>query len=244
MTDHGLSPWSAPFVAIDVETTGLDSDPTARVVELAAVRFEDGRPTDRRVATRINPGMPIPAEATAIHGITDADVSGAPTFAEAWPHVVALYDSDFVSTVAYSAAFDRAFASSEVLRASLGKPPLGLCRPWIDPLVWIRKVDRYVRGAGRHRLAATCARRGIVLEQAHAAEDDAIAAGLLWVQLEREIRIVVHEPATHVAVLRVQSALAEDQERDFAEWQRKTIGQGLVAFFTRLRALRAVERAA
>lgn len=241
MTDHGLSPWSAPFVAIDVETTGLDSDPTARVVELAAVRFEDGRPTDRRVATRINPGMPIPAEATAIHGITDEDVRAAPTFAEAWPHVVALYDSDFVSTVAYSAAFDRAFASSEVLRASLGKPPLG---PWIDPLVWIRKVDKFVRGAGRHRLAATCARRGIVLEQAHAAEDDAIAAGRLWLALEREVRGIVGTPCTHVAVLRVQSALAEVQERERAEWQQKTIGQGLVAFFTSLRALRAAERAA
>ena len=220
MSDHGLSPWSAPFVAIDVETTGLDSDPTARVVELAAVRFVGGVVVDG-YSTRINPGIPIPAEAIAIHGITDEDVRAAPSFADVWPSVVALYDSDFVSTVAYSAAFDRAFARRESIFAELPKPPLGLCRPWLDPLVWIRKIDRFVRGAGRHKLAVTCARRGIALDKAHSAEADAIATGLLWVQLEREIRIVVHEPATHVAVLRVQSALAEDQERDFAEWRAR-----------------------
>lgn len=75
-----------------------------------------------------------------------------------------------------------------------------------------------MKGTGRHKLTATCERRGIALVNAHAASDDAIAAGMLWLQLEREVRVIVHEPATHVAVLRVQGALAEKQEVDFQRW--------------------------
>lgn len=213
-----LGPWGAPFVVIDVETTGLDSDPAARVVEIAAVRF-DGRKPGVRFATRVNPGVPITAEAGAVHGITDADVADAPTFADVWPRIVALYDSPHVSTVAYSAAFDREFARREVLLASAPPPPLGLRRPWFDPLVWIREADRFVKGQGRHKLAATCARRRIALGTAHAAESDALAAGLLWLQLEREVRAFLGPGAvTHTTVLRMQSALAAEQDRRHAEF--------------------------
>jgi DNA polymerase-3 subunit epsilon len=213
------SPWLAPFVVIDVESTGLDSDPDARVVELAAILFVSGKPTGRRVATRINPGMPIPAEATAIHGISDADVIGAPTFAEAWAFVVELYDTDDTATIAYSAAFDREFARREVARARIARPPLGLRRPWIDPLVWVRHFDRYVKGSGRHKLAATCARRKVELVKAHAAEDDAIAAGLLWMQLEPEVRSCIGtRPHGVREVLRLQSVLATEQDARHAAW--------------------------
>lgn len=213
------SPWVAPFVVIDVETTGLDTDPAARVVEIAAILFVGGVPTDRRVATRVNPGCPIPPEATAIHGITDADVADAPTFAEVWPRIVELYDSGDTSTLAYSAAFDREFARREVGLAGSARPPFGLRRPWIDPLVWVRHFDRYTKGAGRHKLTATCERRKVVLVKAHAAEDDAIAAGLLWVQLEREVRSCLGErPHGIREILRVQSALAKEQDERYAEW--------------------------
>ncbi len=241
--------WGGAFVAVDVETTGLDTDPEARVVELAAVLFENGQPTDRRVSTRINPGMPIPPEATTIHGITDADVANAPTFVEAWPRVVALYDTDHTNTLAYSAAFDRAFVRREVSLAGIARPPLGLRRPWIDPLVAIRHFDRYVKvdktpGAkGRHTLLVTCARRNVELVKAHAAEDDAIAAGLLWVSMEREIRDMWTAAGSIVGWLRIQSALAEQQEKDWQDYQRRLIGQGLVAFFEALRALSLCEAA-
>jgi DNA polymerase-3 subunit epsilon len=212
------SPWSLPFVVIDVETTGLDTDPEARVVELAAVLFVNGAPTDRRVSTRINPGRPIPPEATAIHGISDADVADAPTFTEVWPRVEALYDSDFTATIAYSATFDREFARREVTRAALPRPPLGLRRPWIDPLVFVRHFDRYARGTGRHKLTATCERRGITLVKAHAAEDDAIAAGLLWLALEEEMRGAWKGATSHLGVVRIQTHLAIDQDARHAAY--------------------------
>ena len=62
-----------PLVFFDLETTGLDTR-RDRIVELALIRFmPDGEEIER--TRRFNPEMPIPPEATAIHGITDADVA-------------------------------------------------------------------------------------------------------------------------------------------------------------------------
>jgi DNA polymerase III subunit epsilon len=67
-----------PLAVIDVETTGVNTA-SDRVVQIATLRVEpDGR-SDLRSAL-INPGVPIPAEATAIHGISDADVADEPPF--------------------------------------------------------------------------------------------------------------------------------------------------------------------
>lgn len=226
-----LTPWDLPFVVFDVETTGLvhtrpdadESTPLDRVVELAAIRFDAGEVT-ARVHARLNPGRPIPAEATAIHGIGDADVQEAPAFSEVWPQIVALYDSPFVSTVAYNAEFDRAFARVEVATASLDVKPLGL--PWIDPLVFVRKFDRFVKGSGRHKLGATCARRGVALDNAHSAEADAIAAGKLWIAMKREVCALMRGAVNVTSVLRMQSALAEAQERDFAAYKARMAAKG------------------
>lgn len=67
-----------PLVAFDLETTGLDIN-TDRIVEISCIKLSpDG---SREVKTkRINPTIPIAAAATAVHGITDADVQDAPTF--------------------------------------------------------------------------------------------------------------------------------------------------------------------
>ena len=69
-----------PLVVFDLEATGLNKR-TDRIVSLALVRYE---PSGRiaQVNYLLNPGIPIPEEATAIHGIADADVQGAPSFAE------------------------------------------------------------------------------------------------------------------------------------------------------------------
>lgn len=69
-----------PIAFIDTETTGTDVS-TDRVVDIAIVRVEpDG--TTTRCVSRVNPGVPIPAGATKVHGISDDDVKEAPTFKE------------------------------------------------------------------------------------------------------------------------------------------------------------------
>lgn len=67
-----------PIAFFDLETTGIDPL-RDKIVEIALVRVE---PDGGREATtrRINPERPIPASATAVHGITNEDVSGAPAF--------------------------------------------------------------------------------------------------------------------------------------------------------------------
>ncbi len=68
-----------PLAFLDLETTGLDirSD---RIVELAIIRISPQGDVLERVR-RFNPGIPIPAEATAVHGIADEDVADKPPFA-------------------------------------------------------------------------------------------------------------------------------------------------------------------
>jgi DNA polymerase-3 subunit epsilon len=79
-----------PLAFLDLETTGRDPR-TDRIVELAVIKFAtaedptrfrhfkaDGQPV--RFCHRLDPTIPIPAGATDVHGITDADVVGMPTF--------------------------------------------------------------------------------------------------------------------------------------------------------------------
>lgn len=66
------------IVVLDTETTGRG--PSADVVEIAWVVIDEHLEVLDEVATLIDPGRPIPAEATEVHGITDEMVAGAPTF--------------------------------------------------------------------------------------------------------------------------------------------------------------------
>jgi DNA polymerase III subunit epsilon len=86
MTENPIPPLPArlrldrPLVVFDLEATGLNKR-TDRIVAIALVRYEPVG-TAEQVSYLLNPGIPIPEEATAIHGIADADVKDAPTFAE------------------------------------------------------------------------------------------------------------------------------------------------------------------
>lgn len=69
-----------PVVFLDLETTGINIV-TDRIVEIALLKINlDG--TEEEKLLRINPEMPIPEEASSIHGIYDDDVKDAPTFKE------------------------------------------------------------------------------------------------------------------------------------------------------------------
>lgn len=76
-----------PLIVFDLETTGVN--PTRdRIVQLSLIKIQpDG--TETEWETYVNPGTPIPPEATAIHGITDARVAGAPTFRQVAPVILA-----------------------------------------------------------------------------------------------------------------------------------------------------------
>ncbi len=77
---HGRLKLSRPLAVYDIEATGL-SVIDDRIVELAVIKLQlDGTRLSR--VWRVHPGRPIPREATAVHGITDADVEDCPPFAD------------------------------------------------------------------------------------------------------------------------------------------------------------------
>jgi DNA polymerase III alpha subunit (gram-positive type) len=157
---------TVPIAFVDFETTGLRPG-IDQAVEVGIARFERGQLVAQR-GSLLDPGTAIPAEASEIHGITDAMVSGKPTIAQwfAQDDTRALLSD--AQPAAYNAGFDRWFC-----------PPWALADwtwPWLDTLTLVRIVDRYVRGAGRHKLTNACARHRVPLLSAHRADDDARAA--------------------------------------------------------------------
>ena len=69
-----------PIVFLDIESTGINIA-TDRIVEIALLKIPPAGQSETRVY-RLNPGIPIPAEASAIHGISDDDVRDCPSFRE------------------------------------------------------------------------------------------------------------------------------------------------------------------
>jgi DNA polymerase-3 subunit epsilon len=105
------------FAAIDFETAHTDADSACA---LAVVRVE-GEAIVARDVRLIRPPRREPFMFTEIHGLTWADVAGAPRFAEVWPELSPLLDGvDFIA--AHNARFDRRVLAASLARSG-GQPP-------------------------------------------------------------------------------------------------------------------------
>ncbi|WP_040887516.1 3'-5' exonuclease [Zavarzinella formosa] len=165
---------SRPLVFLDTETTGRDAAHD-RIIEFGAIRLVPSQPPQVR-HTRLNPGLPIPSGATAVHGITDGDVADCPRFAMAAPALFRfLADADLAG---YNVAFDLRFLQAEFGRCGLDLSLEG--RAILDPMqIFHRREPRNLAAAVRFY----CQRP---LEGAHSAlADAAAAAAVLEAQLER-----------------------------------------------------------
>ncbi len=99
-------------IVMDTETTGLDPATGDRIVEIGALELVNHVPTGRTYHQYINPGIPMPAEAFAVHGISDDDLADKPRFAE-----VAQAFLDFIeggTLVIHNAPFDIKFLNAEL----------------------------------------------------------------------------------------------------------------------------------
>lgn len=105
-----------PLVVFDTETTGVNPR-TDRIVEIACVKIHpDGHREDW--VRRLNPGMPIPAASSAIHGIRDEDVQGLPTFRDVAAELAGFLDGCDLG--GYNiAGFDLPALRIEFLRAGI-----------------------------------------------------------------------------------------------------------------------------
>ncbi len=95
---------AVPTIVLDTETTGLNPADD-RIVQIGAVRLAGGQIADDvAFDVLINPGLPIPAQSTSIHGICDADVAGAERFAAVMPRLARWHGQSLM--VGYSIGFD------------------------------------------------------------------------------------------------------------------------------------------
>ncbi|MBL7753279.1 MAG: 3'-5' exonuclease [Chitinophagaceae bacterium] len=105
-----------PIACVDLETTGV-SITQDRIVEISIVKvFPDGKKDIK--TRRINPTIPIPPEATAVHGISDEDVAGEPTFKELANGIKQFLDNCDLCGF-NSNKFDFPILTEEFLRAGL-----------------------------------------------------------------------------------------------------------------------------
>ncbi|MEU8526618.1 MULTISPECIES: 3'-5' exonuclease [Streptomyces] len=204
-----------PLVGFDLETTGTDPL-EARIVTASVVAVEGGRVVGQR-DWLADPGIRIPEQASAIHGISSerAAAEGRPVreVAEEIAETLTGYWNRGVPVVAYNAAFDLTLLSAELRRHGLpslgdrlGGAPTG---PVVDPYTIDRSVDRYRRG--KRTLEAVCAEYGVVLDAAHQAAADALAA----------VRVAVAIAERHAAVAALTPAELHTRQigwyRDWAE---------------------------
>ncbi|MFE1249597.1 3'-5' exonuclease [Streptomyces sp. NPDC058735] len=201
------------LIGFDLETTGTDPR-EARIVTGAVVEVSGGESMGRR-EWLADPGVPIPEDAVAVHGISNerAAAEGGPAdqVADALADVLTTYWKAGVPVVAYNATFDLTLLTAELRRHGLpslrdrlgGADPA----PVIDPYTIDRRVDRYRRG--KRNLEAVCAEYGVVLGTAHDALADALAAARLACAIaDRHPKIAALGPA----------ALHRSQIEWYAQW--------------------------
>jgi DNA polymerase III subunit epsilon len=196
---------------VDVETTGRDAS-VDRVVELGIAVGRRGEIV-ARYNWLVNPGMPIPAEAMAVHHITDEMVADKPRF-ETIAHEIAQALRGCIPA-AYNALFDRAFLMGEFSRAKAdgsGVPALARETEWLDPLVWARDIQSDEKSRA---LGDVAARLGVALEKAHRAQDDAEAALRVMYALSKDPRM----PRAYGALVQEQRRLSQAQADARRMWR-------------------------
>ena len=152
------------YIALDLETTGLDADRDA-IIEVAAVKFRDDEVLDT-FSTFVKPGRHIPREITDLTGICDDDVAGAPGLHEVLPRLVRFVGQWPI--VGHSVGFDLKFLRrhSRLIENEL--------------LDTFELASVLLPHAERYSLSILAEMMGIKIEQAHRALDDAQATHRLF----------------------------------------------------------------
>ena len=161
-------------VVFDTETTGLDPT-TDRIVQIASVRIARGRLTGERFDTLVDPGRPIPPGSTAVHGITDTMVAGAPDMTAAL--TAFRHFAEDAVLVAHNAPFDMGF-----LRRAAPETGAHFDNPVLDTVLLSAMVWG---GSAPHSLDALVERLDIVIppEDRHTAMGDTIATAQAYLRL-------------------------------------------------------------
>lgn len=178
------------YVAIDTETTGLrySSD---EIIDIAAIRFRDFYPV-AKFSFLLAPKKPIPEEATKINHITNEMVEGQPNFQQVAEALLRFIGDD--DLVGHNLPFDLKFIvhyGADVTTTkrkyydtmALAQKNVKKARMKWDKEWEVYVEDIYSEGVSNYKLETLCRYLGIINKDAHRAESDAMAAGMLFQKL-------------------------------------------------------------
>ncbi|MEO6942523.1 MAG: exonuclease domain-containing protein [Terrimesophilobacter sp.] len=220
MTDNSeVHRWYDALGVFDLETTGIDVA-TSRIVSANVSVLDAGGEIVERTDWLADPGVEIPPQASAVHGIT---TERAQREGRAAVDVVAEIVSAITSIlsrglplVVYNAPYDISLLRHEAVRH--GVEPLRNPSPIIDPLVIDKAMDQFRRG--KRTLEAAAAEYGVELMDAHDAGADAIAAGRVAQAIAR--RNLDRLSVSALELHGLQVGWSAQQSASFAEYMRRT----------------------
>ena len=157
-------PRTTHVIVFDTETTGREYD--ARIVEIAMAKvcLADGAITSAR-SQMVDPGRPIPREASQIHGVTDALVRGKPSIGPVLANALRLVERSGLVMVAHNATFDLARIRYEAQRCDVALPGT-------IPVYCSLEASRKLHKAVGHALGVVAERYGVKVADAHRALGD------------------------------------------------------------------------
>ncbi|MFI9615552.1 3'-5' exonuclease [Streptomyces sp. NPDC052023] len=172
--------YEGPLAAFDTETTGVDVE-TDRIVSAALVVQDAPGTRPRMHHWLVNPGVPVPAEATAVHGLTEDHLARNGRWPAPVMHEIATELAEQAGTgrplVVMNAPFDLTLLDRELRRhraSSLSRWFESVPLLVLDPRVLDKHLDRYRKG--RRTLTDLCEHYGVPLDGAHDAAADAMAS--------------------------------------------------------------------
>ncbi|UIZ92988.1 3'-5' exonuclease [Corynebacterium sp. CNCTC7651] len=202
------------MLSFDLETTSANPR-EARIVTSALVRI-DGREV-HATETMADPGVEIPAEAAAVHGISTerARAEGRPheeVLRETVQAIKAAWD-DGLTLIVFNAPYDLT-----VLRQLTGD--FTVTGPVYDPLLIDRAKDRYRKGS--RRLGDMCEVYGVRIDTAHEATSDAMAAArIAWKQVRQWPELTQMDTGALMEFQAVEHYKLQEDRRRYLEGRGK-----------------------
>lgn len=139
-------------IVFDTETTGLSFPSGDRMVEIGCIEMVNRVETGRSFHAYFHPERPVPPEAAAVHGLTDAFLSDKPLFHARVDDLLEFLGD--APLIAHNAGFDMGFLNGELDRCGRSAVPAGRV---VDTLA----MARTRHPGAKHTLDALCARFGV-----------------------------------------------------------------------------------
>lgn len=166
------------FVCYDLETTGLHYEAGDRIIEVGAVKIENGKITEKFVSF-VNPGFSIPAKASEVNHIYDKDVKDAPNISQ-------VLQDFFKFTRGATLVGQNIITFDNVFLVNEGKT----CRFKFDndSVDVLDLAHKFVHGVKNYKLATIAEKLGVKLDNAHRAFYDTLATAEVFIKLAEFIK--------------------------------------------------------